>query len=228
MNCEHYELMIALYIEDDLPASDIAVLESHLCECGTCQTLMAEMSESQRAVKAVSAEALNEAVLVQIRANVMGQIRTRRVSLWERLTAAFHWRFAVAGALLAAIALPLYLWQRDQAQSPQQLRAAVPPAPVVEPPAPPQTIPAPAQPVPRTHDTMRKKASDNARQVVARRALPESGAVAEAASETSPLMKAINDTSLPDEKIKVEIKTADPQIRIIWFIDKEKDRLSPA
>jgi len=74
MNCKAMESLIALYIEGDIPASDLRRIESHLHGCITCSGLVDELRESQSMFKALRAGTVNSSDLAGVRSRVLNEV----------------------------------------------------------------------------------------------------------------------------------------------------------
>ncbi len=131
MSCDKFEPLIALYIENDLAEAEARAVESHLAGCDACREFAAEMRESQAALKALRTEFLDDAVLLQVRTEILSAASHRhRVVAWPR--------YAVAAGLVLAL-LGGWMWQmRPKARlEPRPIAANVSAPPL------PATVPAP-------------------------------------------------------------------------------------
>jgi len=96
MSCDKFEPLIALYVENDLTVAETQAVESHLAGCDSCRKFAAEMRESQGALKTLRTEFVDDAVLLQVRTEVLGVASHR-----ERGVA---WlRYAIAAGLVLAL-----------------------------------------------------------------------------------------------------------------------------
>ena len=104
MSCDQFEPLIALYIENDLAQAEARAVEWHLAGCDACREFAAEMRESQAALKALRTEFVDDAVLLQVRTEVLSAASHRhyRVVTWPR--------YAVAAGLVLAL-LGGWMWQ---------------------------------------------------------------------------------------------------------------------
>ena len=136
MSCDKFEPLIALYVENDLTAAEAQAVDSHLAGCDDCREFAAEMRESQAALKALRTEFVDDAVLLQVRAEVLRDTSHRqRIGAWPR--------YSIAAGLVLAL-LGGWMWQmRPMARLEfQPIAASVSAPPLVA------TVPAPQ---PRTH-----------------------------------------------------------------------------
>lgn len=129
MSCDKFEPLIALYIENDLAQAEAQAVESHLAGCDACREFAAEMRESQAALKALRTEFVDDAVLLQVRTEVLSAASHRqRAVAWPR--------YAIAAGLVLAL-LAGWMWQirPKAALEPRPIAASVsvPPLPVTVP-----------------------------------------------------------------------------------------------
>ncbi|HZS44551.1 MAG TPA: zf-HC2 domain-containing protein [Blastocatellia bacterium] len=80
MNCEKFERLIALEVEGDLPDKERSRLTDHLAMCGSCRRFSEELRDSQNALHGYTGGDFDENLLAGIRRNVMAQIEEGRVS----------------------------------------------------------------------------------------------------------------------------------------------------
>jgi anti-sigma factor RsiW len=140
MSCSKFETDIALYAGGDLPAGQIARIESHLAECADCRALAAEL---RALVIGLRDEPLEDAMVAQIHQRVMAEVGG----------AAFSLRGALAPLLALAAALVLATVLLWPGHSPKH----APVAPIAR--AEPSRI-APSQPVnivPVRHRVVRRR-----------------------------------------------------------------------
>ena len=139
MSRHKFEPLIALYVENDLAAAEAQAVESHLAACDACRKFAAEMRESQEALKALRTEFVDDAVLLQVRTEVLSAASHRqRVVAWPR--------YAIAAGLVLAM-MAGWLWQ----MRPMEPKARLEPRPIaanVFAPLLPVVVPAPQA---RTH-----------------------------------------------------------------------------
>lgn len=118
MSCERYERELALHVEGDLPPRDASRLARHLEGCPHCRGFLSALEVSQRGVKALAAEPLDDSALVAVRAGLLAAVRerpapARTTSVWGRALAAARWHRPLGAAVavvVAALALGLFLW----------------------------------------------------------------------------------------------------------------------
>jgi anti-sigma factor RsiW len=213
MSCEKFELSIALLIEGELGAAAAHSLNLHLADCAVCRQFAAELQESQQALKAAAVIDFDETMLADLRREVMKEIAARPQSLWSRLFLRGRWQYAFATSmLLIAMILPALVWLRAEREP-----AVRPPVAAVN-----EKIVRPAPPAKQILPT-RKPASDNARVIAVKRTRlavnePRVTSVTSGPKEASEL----------SEPMRMEIKTSDPNVRIIWFVNQPAEKLTPS
>ncbi len=117
MSCPKFETDIALYAGGDLPEGRIAPVEAHLAECADCRALAEELRGLMGELRD---EPVEEAMLAQVRHNVLAQLWDRPAAS-SRLVGRFGWKLALAAAAILAVVL---LWPRPHAGRPRMARVA--------------------------------------------------------------------------------------------------------
>jgi Putative zinc-finger len=194
MHCRQAETLIPLHAGADLPAADRRALRAHLDACAGCRDLHAAFVESRDWLRAFAAPPLSEAALDAMRASVHRELARRPVRTdwwWPRWAP----RFAMAAAACLLLALAGVFVGRPRTNPP------LPPVALRLPASPPAQEEAPARPA------IPKPVRGPKRNAPARPAplAPEPGLVA----ATHPVA--------PPAMLRIELHTADPNIRIIWF-----------
>ncbi len=150
---------LPLWVEGDLSAADLAVVESHLVECPTCREAAARLQISQAWLRealaapfsATDERAWHHAVMAQIRVEATAK-PTLRLALRRGLLA------ACAASLLIAT----FIWRREPKGPVQFSGFEVPPAPkTVAPPPDAQPIHAPREAPRLTQPSPRKALAQN-------------------------------------------------------------------
>ena len=127
MSCAKFEPLVALYIENDLAEAEVRAVESHLAGCDGCRKFAAKMRESQAALKALRTEFVDDAVLLQVRTEVLSAASHRhRVVAWPR--------YAIAAGLVLAL-LAGWMVRRQTANTLVGVQSvhAILPAPLTQP-----------------------------------------------------------------------------------------------
>lgn len=240
MNCKDFEYLIALYVEDDLHAREAAEVELHIASCPSCKRFAEEIQESQAALRIFSADDFDDAVLNELRRSVMNQISLGHgaAGFWSRLFNRFRWQYAVATTLVAVLALSASLHLAGRLDSNQQM--------ALKGKEPTKSVELPSQAVieqkPERAQVKRPKRNRRAPSInsfenltaalgpsfennLSNPLLSNTAPVPEVAPEPLPeelSVEAENDLPVEQGKIKVEIQTSNPNIRIIWLINKER------
>lgn len=136
MNCEQWEMSIALAVEGDLPEAEAAELRLHLETCAGCRQFAAEMKASQEALHSLAEESLP---FLAVRQRVMAQVAPRRRPM-GRL-----WGLAAVAAVIVVM-LGVRFAGRQEVPAPPPVRVAV---------APPRIDVPPAAPVPPVRQVVR-------------------------------------------------------------------------
>lgn len=235
MTCTRMEQLIPLYVEGDLEADTASAVGGHVKGCAGCRALVAEYEASQGWLHSYTPPDFNEAVLDSVRLGVMRELQEQsaRPSFFERLALLLTPRRIVAATAAALMIIAAFLLYNVNHNSNAGLkraeRAFVQPR--EEKPAPPFVIPphdviAPDGGVKQVNHPHRKK--------------PATPYLADKNAHRSPrpnkrelhndtVLANDNRTSVPDESAKpqemlrIELQTADPNIRIIWLAPKGAD-----
>ncbi|HMG37292.1 MAG TPA: zf-HC2 domain-containing protein [Blastocatellia bacterium] len=222
MNCKTCEKLIPLFVEGDLAGKEEAV-KSHLAICDRCSALSEDFSRSQRWLHSASLPELDDSWLENMRGEVMDNLRAESVrhSRADRLLSASTWRWLVATAAALVLAILAIAFSMRSVHSPDQN-----PNHEIQVAKDPGEQPAEAGPPsdsyqPRSNDRQSavghsvKKHRSPVRTNIARRSvepLPENVIEQLTAAEQT-------DGAEP-EMLRIEMQTADPNIRIIWFTPK--------
>jgi len=99
MKCEQYDLDLALHAEGDLRLHEAARLERHLQACVRCRELLRALRDSQRTLKAIATEPLEEAALATVRQRVLAGLGNPAST--PRTLPAWGWALAASLAVLA-------------------------------------------------------------------------------------------------------------------------------
>jgi anti-sigma factor RsiW len=138
MTCEQCERDLALAVKGDLPEREQARLNQHLRQCPRCQDFLQGLQESQRKLKDLADEPLEDAALAAVRTRVLAALHesARR----PVVVPAWGWMFA-ASLVVAALGLAMVVW-RTTPQASRRTAGFLP-----SPPAPSRASVAPAVPV---------------------------------------------------------------------------------
>jgi hypothetical protein len=227
MLCAHAEKLIPLFAGDDLPAREADALRLHLESCANCRRLSAEFEESRDWLREFSAPQLDEATLDGMRDSVLRDIgriehRSRRLQ-W--IVPGWNLRFVSAASLallLFGVLFSLAINRRQSPHNPESNRAEI---------ASDETTGG------RTNNDKQiaidkpyrrkfrrkpiKRAPEESQQTEAVRIEPDlitqnmaADPEVDQSAEPGP---EIADLAPNRNMLRIEIQTADPNIRIIWF-----------
>lgn len=225
MTCEAYEPLIALHVEGDLTAAEVAEVERHLDGCAACRAFAAEMEASQRALREHGPVTADPGVLAAVRASVLAEIEHDRAAparpWWEVSTR----QLALAASLVLVVGAALLLLRRDPLGRLEPLPGPAPEAPAprtrAEPPAVVAGAPAP-EPVPELPAEPVVTAS-----APLVRAEPASPAVESAppppAAPGPPLVRPAIRTPDPEPMV-IKLVSDDPDLVIYWLVDPEPEK----
>jgi hypothetical protein len=238
MNCEQFERLIALQVEGDLPENQQSKLSKHLLACGSCHRFAEEIRDSQASLRSYTGEDFDETLLAGIRHNVMSQIHTGVIALsrWERIAGWFGVRdisrfiWAIAGAAAILVLTSTIGFYVFQARRPGvEITAGVPkltiPGPGVSAERPNNDSAGPRKdrPIPRRPQ---QAGGSTLASNIPPIAPPSSDDVTGSAGTNSQLIASGDGeiAGIPTTKkdvTRIEMQTANPNIRIIWFVDKK-------
>jgi anti-sigma factor RsiW len=227
MTCRDQERLLSLYVEGDLPAHDVAVVEEHLEACEPCRRFLRELRSSQSSLKELAAEPLNRDALASVRVRVRSASRERP----GRAPGALYG--AMAASLIAAVGGLVWLLGREARPPGPPLVAAAPS------PAPPSARP-PAEHVPRGVSRLRPAREEQVSTVRGPRRVALVVGVPKPVATLSPedadqLARAVlavsRIESLADATVRpaapparpplVRLATSDPDIVIYWQLESD-------
>ena len=239
MNCRRVEKLIPLYVEGDLASGIADRLTSHLDWCGRCNWLADEYKESQSWLRTNEPPEFDSAYLDSFKAAVLKQVEeggTRPLLLvslvqqWSR-----RQLLALSAALLIIFgALVFYIYRVGIRVNPPVLEAVEkPPSGDAAAPNSPQPVPAtgtaPGADLSKRHHATRHASTKSQNgnqlaqeQIVERPLMPETNRMPASRTAEAEAANALPGSSDdPREMLRIELQTADPNIRIIWFAPKE-------
>jgi Putative zinc-finger len=257
MNCQKYEQLIALYVEDDLPRREAAKVANHLTLCEPCHRFADELRESQNALRTARADEFSEAMLADLRRSVMGEITLRPAAngFWSHFFRPLRWQYAVLAGLLALLAVSaMFYWRKPDTANQQAVNGRNNPGPG----EPVQNPGAGGNDVGGKNDTFHRHDSRPAPHLkFVRKGRPDAGSNSPEAQNQMAVITKLPEMNPPtpsllpnvespapaetlppanssgeaepapatdDSKIRMEIQTRDPNVRIIWFVNKEPRR----
>jgi anti-sigma factor RsiW len=124
MSCEQYERDLALAVEGDLPERESATLHQHLQQCARCGAFLGDLKDSQRKLKDLAAEPVEEAALAGVRKRVAAVLQERSRPAW--VVQASEWALAASLAVVA-LGLATVVWRATPRASRQASGATAAP-----------------------------------------------------------------------------------------------------
>jgi hypothetical protein len=238
MRCAQAEKLIPLFVGDDLPVEQTVELRDHLESCAQCQRLVVEFEESRNWLINFAAPEFDEATLDGMRDHVLEEIgrSEKRPGLAEWILPGWNPRFAFAASmalllLIAASALIIYRQQKSPMAKPgetasdnRESRPEAPPGIDRE-----NRRPSNESKVANTRPGSNKPARKSFKpdlneppQVGIQPIEPEPVLIAQTPATDQPVNPepSTNDLAENRKMLRIEIQTADPNIRIIWFAPK--------
>lgn len=209
MNCPEFEADIALYVGDDLPAERIPVVTAHLRACTACRAFAEEMAECGELVHALRTVEIAPARVDALRREVVARyVAHRDRPRWFSFFLQPRW----AAAMFAVIALGVALgWLSLSFESVQEAARTFP-------------IPSMVQTKPPAGSSI----STNTPTVLPFRVLRPRRVKPIASNVSKPIptkSESVAETArVAPEPQRIEIQTADPNVRIIWFVQPTAEK----
>jgi Putative zinc-finger len=220
VNCRRVQELLPLYVGQDLEENQARLINAHVQSCDACAALTGEYQLSSELTQQFAPPQFSESVYAGIRHNVLREIDHNPLAApWhESITAVFRprpgWAVATVLLILLSVSAVYFIARRDgdsqsiasDNRTTQVLTAAPPKTPPVE--AGPSKI----EDGPR-HITI----SQGSRSIHSRRNSAP-GMAASAGAEPNVLPAR---ASSAEKTLRVEMQTANPNIRIIWFAPQQ-------
>jgi anti-sigma-K factor RskA len=226
MNCTHIKKVIPLYVGGDLNTREAAGVRKHIETCERCRDLVAEFEESRSWLRDFTAPQFDEAVFENLRDAVREEISRResRPSLFDLLAPVWNLRSVIAASSALVLLTAGLLLYTNRPKSPDR----------------PLTISGPVSIEGQNHGVIantgpvsqirrrklatahrsRRKTETNLPVVALNNHFGGSELTLPTHSDITTKQDAYQD---PDqEMLRIEIQTADPNIRIIWIAPKNR------
>jgi anti-sigma factor RsiW len=234
MNCRRIEELIPLFVEGDLEKGEAEQVAFHLETCSACAGLAAEFRESQNWLLSFDALAFSEAELDDLKQGVMAEIQRRNGQEGFLRRFVDRWTLrqmvaATAAVLILCAALAIYVYNGkgsrvidSSGEVAKETRAPSNDSPDVA--RQNEDLNEAAGASSRSQARVRstgvmKKSRRNSRSASSR--LPVFASRPEKQRVETP--DAQGEVKVAPEMLRIEIQTADPNIRIIWFAPKQAD-----
>jgi Putative zinc-finger len=243
MNCTHIKRLIPLYVGGDLNAQQVAGVRKHIETCERCRDLVAQFEESQSWLRDLAAPQFGEEVFDDLRAAVREEIARveSSPSLFDLLTPVWNLRSVIAASLALALLTAGLLLYANRPKSPDKpLATKKEIAPVSNDVTEQDHENIIDTDLNRQSRGQKLAASHRPRRSPAPRVentrgetnLPVLGAIAlnnqliyrhpNIEEITLPSQSDIEmNRNMDREMLRIEMQTADPNIRIIWFVPKD-------
>jgi hypothetical protein len=217
MSCGDYEGLIALRVGGDLPREDEGRLDGHLAGCSACRQFAQEFQECQNALILWRSGAPDADLMENVRRNVLARIkegRGRSIGSWRLQLPIFRFflRFAAGVAITSLLVGSFWLARHRR-----------PPGREVQPPSRPSA----ASLSPGAADPRRETqthAIAQAGTVPKRKARLTASAPRDSrAGQREPVEKMGELDTSALKPLRIELQTADPNIRIIWFVPQRSE-----
>jgi len=212
VNCGRIEELLPLYVGADLPEAEMTAVADHLAGCNRCSGLAADLNESASWFRGAETPVFDDSEMHRLRSAVNRRIDDEIAApglpgLMDRIIALLGWRpalVATAGAIFL-LAVLLYSFRSGSEPRPAVTPDIVRKAEIRDVDESPKPDRPQAEPVRRKRP--RKRAANRRTNLVAR---------------TWP--KTDLSASRPTEPLRIEMQTADPNIRIIWLAQASPGR----
>ena len=235
MKCRRVKKLLPLYVEGDLASNRAESISAHLDWCGQCNWLADEYKESQNWLRTNQTPEFDQAFLDSFKSTVMRRVEETVVRPSLLASIAQHWSrrqvLAMSGAMLIAIGMVLfYIYQT---------RLSVMVTPVETAKQNPETENVPdAVPKVGVNETQERSTVSNKHPRHSANQKTHKAPITNL--QDAPLFSQVNrwvelgstnevavtPRDVKDdspEMLRIEIQTADPNIRIIWFTPKVAD-----
>jgi hypothetical protein len=205
------ESVLALYVEADLPEPQMDDIRRHLLQCPACQSIVAELTDTQYALKTIRQDVAPASAHVFVREHVMGKIAQPFVIGWgvrvERMLCGIRWRYAVCCmALLGIVGAVLWQFQRvEQSGRVAVVNPSSAPAFVSQPERPAVVAPSISPRMKLVRKPRNQPAAPHEISVAVQQ--PEPIVIDEKAEE-------------PQHPVMVKLMTDDPGVVIYWIVDQ--------
>jgi hypothetical protein len=238
MNCTQIEKLLPLYAGHDLSGGREQAVVTHLQACTTCTALVADYREARELVRGLTPPAVSDDVYSEIRNGVWHRIEAEaRPSLFQPMAVWFRPQFAlttaVAALLITVSAVGIYLVAKRSTTRPEVI--AEKPKDVIQQENDPgeRLVSGPFLTRPEEILSPRRagmpkrqgkpdhiRAPDRANSVVA---YPPDTQVVRTQPSSPIIGKDDLDFAGPDSEksLRMEIQTKNPNIRIIWFAQRD-------
>jgi hypothetical protein len=231
MNCRRIEELIPLYVEGDLDERSTADVRSHLQGCIGCSALADEYEASQAWLHSYEPPDFDDSFVDGIRLNVMGEIAKPdgKTSFVDRLTMWLTPRRVASAAIaliVAIIALSLLVYSKRSSDHHEIATTGTQPALEVKNGSDSENPKTPVKQAivsPKRHRVAPLPVKYFRRKANRLGTRPDHDIAQQSPPAVNP-DEPINGSEVESgskEMLRIELQTADPNIRIIWFAPKQ-------
>lgn len=209
MNCPDFETDIALYVGDDLPAERTPVVTAHLRACAACRAFAEEMAECGELVHSLRTVEVAPARMDALRCEVVAQyVAFRDRPRWFSFFLQPRWATAMFAVIALGVSIGWFVLSIPTVEEAAREFQT------------PSTVPMEHQPdLPISRN---ESAALPSRVPQPRRMKPVASKSSKPISKRS---KAVAETArVAREPQRIEIQTADPNVRIIWFVQPTAEK----
>lgn len=227
MNCTRMESLLPLYVAGDLRPNEAARVAAHLDQCSPCRERAAEFEASRAWLCASATPEFDESFFAELRGSVWSEIAREPERSKPFFASLFRWKPLLAAAAMLTLAFGGWLFSRDTAKP----RPRVPQDELAVKKEAAASHQSPAakreEPKGRTQPTSSKARPTQPRTAARPELKPQPIELPAAKEPVAPLVAAGESAAeapaeaAAPETLRIEIQTADPNIRIIWFAPKE-------
>lgn len=221
MNCKQAEELIPLYAGRDLEVKRATSVAEHVQTCAACARVADEYRQSVKLVEQFAPPVFSEAVYAGIRQRVLHEIETEAMApSWSQTIASMYrpkLTWAIASMLLITVSMFAIYFIATSGNDQKQL-VNKSPAKIEQPKEHSSSGPehdTRAAPQPLVNTQRRKQQLAGVPQP------PRKRTRGTLANRTETMVSPHRDSAALDKRLRVEIQTNDPRIRIIWFVQQD-------
>ena len=232
MHCKQAEELLPLYAGRDLDEKRATLVAEHLRMCAACARVADEYRESVQLTEKFAPPVFSDDVYAGIRQRVLREIEAGAMApAWSQTIAStFRPRltWAIASVLLILVSMFALYFVTTKGNDEEQLV---------------DKSPANIEPGRKEHSNSGTESDNGKKRQLAGDPRPQQkrfrGTLADkpvavksrdvmSTTNNKPVVLPQNDSAALDKRLRVEIQTQDPRIRIIWFVQQETKPIIPS